>query len=213
MAKSKKSVAGGPILLATSNQGKFREMLECLDGSAREFGQAFLSLADLGLAADFEETGSTFAENALGKAKYYASRSGLATIAEDSGILVEALAGQLGVKTRRFGKGEHASDQEWVDYFLDIMGGFANKKAVFVCNAALVFKDGRAFVFEGRTEGVITAGLEAPIYGGLPLSSCFRPDGYDLVYAALLPEEKNHVSHRGKALRQISRQLVQNLKA
>ncbi len=192
------------ILVATSNQGKFREMGEVL----RDLPCKILSLTDVGIAADYEETGATFAENALGKARYYATKSGLTTIAEDSGILVEALKEQLGVKTRRWGKGENASDEEWIAHFLTVMSKFENedqRNACFVCCAALAMVDEKAkvveeFVFEGRTEGVITKALEAPIYAGLPLSSCFRPNGFAKVYAALDINEKNRVSHRGKAL-------------
>ena len=98
------------LLIATSNRGKFEE----IKGFFHKLPYRFLALGDLNIAADFEENGSTFRENALGKAHYYANKSGLMTTAEDSGIVVDALAGQLGVKTRRWGKGEKATDLEWV---------------------------------------------------------------------------------------------------
>ena len=117
-------------------------------------------------------------------------------------ILVDVLKGELGVKTRRWGKGEKASDQEWVDFFLERMKQFGDgeRTAGFICCAALVGPEGKRVVFEGRTEGIITPSLEAPIREGLALSSCFKPNGFDKVYAALSAEEKHGISHRGKAL-------------
>lgn len=190
------------LLIATSNAGKFREIGEIFE-SFSDSPFEILSLKDLALSADFEETGDTFEANALGKAQHYARLSGLLTLAEDSGILVDALAGELGVKTRRWGAGEAASDQEWIEYFLQKMGSVAADKrtARFVCCAALVDGAALAKTFRGETEGFITETLEAPIYGGLPLSSCFKPVGFDKVYSALELHQKNSISHRGKAIR------------
>lgn len=189
------------LLIATTNRGKYREMLEILGSLPYEF----LSLADLNLPGDCPENGANFADNALGKARYYQEKSGLPTIAEDSGIVIDALKGELGVKTRRWGKGEQASDEEWIEYFLEVMADVpeAGRTAAFVCAAAFIDANGREHLFEGKTEGSITQTLEAPIYGGLPLSSCFKPDGFDRVFSALPVEEKNRVSHRGKALRPV----------
>lgn len=191
------------LLIATSNLGKFREIGEIF-ASVHALPFEIVSLKDLSLPADFEEIGDTFEANALGKAGYYAGLSGLLTLAEDSGILVDALVGELGVKTRRWGAGENASDQEWVEYFLQKMNGVPSDKrtARFVCCAAVV--DGAqtlAQTFRGETEGFITEKLQAPIYGGLPLSSCFQPAGLDKVYSALGLNQKNSISHRGKAIR------------
>lgn len=189
------------VLIATSNQGKFREMMEVLGSLPFEF----LRLDDVGLAGDAPEDGKTFEENALMKAKYYAAVSGLVTIAEDSGILVDALVGELGIKTRRWGAGEKATDAEWVEYFLQRMTEVpdAERGARFVCCAAIIDGEGREHLFRGETLGVITRALEAPIYAGLPLSSCFKPDGCTKVYSALSVAEKNAVSHRGKAMQQV----------
>lgn len=163
-----------------------------------------VSLRDLVASGvmEFEEDGVTFAENALKKARFYAEKTGLMTLAEDSGILVEALKGELGVKTRRWGAGDKASDEEWVEYFLKRMEGEADRRAKFICCACLVDKDGENF-FEGETLGVITEKLMAPILKGLPLSSCFLANGCDKVYASLSHEAKNKISHRGKAMKQV----------
>ena len=191
------------LLIATSNDGKLREIQEILVGTVfAGMSCEILTLKELGLPADFEENGTTFRENALGKALYYAKKSGFPTLAEDSGILVDALSGELGVMTRRWGRGEHATDEEWIEHFLHVMEKFplSRRTARFVCCAALV-QDGLEYTFEGSTDGVITLSREAPIYPGLPLSSCFRPHGFEKVYCALTVEEKNIISHRGKAIR------------
>ncbi len=189
------------VLVATSNKGKFREMLEVLG----TLPYRFLRLDDVGLSGDCEENAETFEGNALLKAHYYASKSGLVTVAEDSGILVDALAGELGIKTRRWGAGEKATDEEWIEFFLKRMEDvpYQLRGAKFVCCSAIIDLEGNDYIFRGETPGRITQALEAPIYEGLPLSSCFKPEGFDKVYSALTIGEKNTISHRGKAMKQV----------
>lgn len=189
------------VLVATSNKGKFREMMEVLGDLPFEF----LRLDDLGLAGDCEENADTFEGNAVQKGRYYWKKCGLVTIAEDSGIMVDALDGELGVKTRRWGAGENASDEEWITFFLNRMADvpFQQRGARFVCCSAIIDEAGKEHLFRGETGGMITQKVEAPIYHGLPLSACFKPTGLDKVYSALAPEEKNTVSHRGKAMKQV----------
>ncbi len=172
-------------------------MQEFLDGLQIEI----LTLKDFPeIKEEPEESGETFEDNALIKAKFYFEKTGIPTISEDSGILVDALPGELGVKTRRWGAGAKASDQEWVEYFLKRMEEFQDEKrgAKFVSYVALV-SDDMEKIFNGECLGQITKTLEAPIKEGIPLSSCFRPNGYDRVYSALGLEEKMEVSHRGRA--------------
>lgn len=189
------------LVLASSNEGKIREILEVLHGLPLEI----TSSRELGLLNDVLEDGETYRENALKKANFYAAQTGLLTLAEDSGIVVDALAGELGVKTRRFGAGEKATDEEWIEYFLQALEDVADDKrtAQFICCAALKNEKGEVQFFEGVTKGVITRDLQAPLYAGLPISSCFIPQGFDTVYAALSVEQKNRVSHRGKAMRAV----------
>lgn len=186
------------LVIATSNPGKFREIMEVMHDVPCEV----VSSGELGLRNDLEEDGETYRENALKKVRHYQRQTGFLTLAEDSGIVVDALAGELGVKTRRWGAGESATDEEWIDYFLKRLEKVADaeRTARFVCCAALMDEQGDARFFVGETEGVITRALEAPLYKGLPISSCFRPHGFEKVYAALTVEEKNRVSHRGKAM-------------
>lgn len=188
------------LLIATQNQGKFREISECFEGSNFEL----VFLKDLGVSDEgFVEDGETFLENAYKKAKFFCDKTGLLTLAEDSGIIVEALAGELGVKTRRWGAGENASDEEWIEYFLKRMEGVALEKrgAKFICSACLIDKKiGVLEYFTGETEGTISEKLLADILPGLPLSSCFIPKGMNQSYAEISALEKNKISHRGKAI-------------
>jgi XTP/dITP diphosphohydrolase len=188
------------LLIATQNKGKFREISEVFEGADIEL----VSLADLGISTDgVVEDGETFSENAYKKAKFFYDKTGMLTLAEDSGIIVDALGGELGIKTRRWGLGENASDEEWVNYFLERMKEFPAEKrgAEFVCCACLIDEAGGILeYFKGETKGRISEKLLAPILPGLPLSSCFVPDGMNKAYAEISAAEKNKISHRGKAM-------------
>jgi len=186
------------ILIASKNSGKVEEisaLMSALDAN-------FYSLADLGIDEDFEELGKTFEENALGKARFFGERAGMLTVADDSGIFINALADELGLKTRRWGAGEQASDEEWLAYFMERMATEEDRRAKFVCAAALVSPEGEK-VFFSETPGLISREIEVPIKTGIPLSSVFKPVAYDRVYSALTQEEKNQLSHRGKAFSQL----------
>lgn len=195
------------ILVATHNSGKLREILEVVGDLPAEF----VSLKDVGITEDVEETGITHEENALLKAKFYNSKTGLPTIGEDSGIYVDAFPGDFGVYTRRW-KGLHAAgDDEWIRVFLEEIAKISPEKrtARFVCCAAYYLGDtAQPIMVRGETTGLITAELRAPLIPGIPISSCFIPDGYSQVYAALTVGEKNAVSHRGKALAELKQKIV-----
>lgn len=192
------------LLIATKNAGKFGEIREVLNGGLFEI----FSLRDFNLNDEVDETGETHEENAILKARYFFKKTGLPTLGEDSGVYIDAFPGELGVQTRRWGGLQEASDTEWIEYFLGKMEGVPekNRGAKFVCCAALIV-DKESYnnprVFSGETRGTITNGLKAPLVPGIPLSSCFRPDGFEKVYAALSIEEKNKISHRGKALKAV----------
>lgn len=186
------------ILIATGNAGKFKEISDILKGLKHEF----VSLGDLGIDSNFEEIGESFKGVALAKARHFNKLSGLPTAADDSGIFVEALAGELGLKTRRWGAGENATDNEWLDHFMKRMEVEKNRNAKFVCAAAYVNGDFEE-VFVEQTPGLITGEIEVEIKAGLPLSSVFKPLGYDRVYSALSEAEKNKISHRGRAFAKI----------
>ena len=197
------------LLIGTSNPGKYEEIMEVLG----ELPYKFVRPHDLGLTGDADENGETYEENALIKARHFFEQCGFLTLAEDSGIVVDALAGELGVKTRRWGAGGQASDEEWIKHFLMVMRDVPlNKRtARFVCCAAVLGVAGEPRFFRGETEGIITADLEAPMRPGIPLSSCFRPIGFDKVYASLSVAEKNTISHRGKAMKAVKGFLEERL--
>lgn len=155
----------------------------------------------LGISGSPVEDGDTYEANALIKARwFYEQSNGVPTLAGDSGIEIEALQGELGKHTRRWGAGPEATDEEWITYFLDRMSREHNKRAAFVCYLAYIDPEGNEHVFNGRCEGVITQTLEAAYLPGLPISACFKPDGYTSVFSALTIEQKNSTSHRGKAV-------------
>lgn len=187
--------------MGTANPGKIIEIREALAG----LPFAILTPEDFGINNSPHEEGDTFGDNALQKARFYYERSNhVPTLADDSGIIVEALADELGIHTRRWGAGPEATDAHWIVFFLDRMRGETNKRARFICTLCFVDEHGQEHFFEGTCDGSITDELEAEYLPGLPISACFRPDGYDRVYSALSVEEKNRISHRGKALKQFN---------
>jgi len=193
------------LLIATTNIGKFGEIEEVLKDLNLDLSH--LKNPDMAIMMhndNFEETGTTFEENAKLKALHYGNLTKLPTIGEDSGIIVDALEGQLGVKTRRWGAGENASDKKWIEYFMNTMKNVPEKSrsARFICCAAFLYQN-KITVFRGETEGIITPTLQAPIKPGIPLSSCFIPSGKTKVYASLNEKEKNQISHRGKAFHEM----------
>jgi XTP/dITP diphosphohydrolase len=188
------------LLLGTTNAGKIVEITGALD----HLPLTFLLPDSLGIRETPEETGETFAENALLKARFYHDRAKMPTLAEDSGLIVEALAGELGVKTRRWGAGERATDEEWITHFLKRMEKEENRRARFVCVTTVVDENGNAHSFEGICDGIITPTVESPYLPGLPIAGCFRPLESDRVYSALSVEEKNALSHRGRSLQKIA---------
>jgi XTP/dITP diphosphohydrolase len=192
-----------PFLIATGNVGKFAEIHAILG----DLPYAFKALTDLAVVEDgLEESGTTYEANARIKAQHYHGQvRDMWVLAEDSGIQIDALGDELGVKTRRWGAGADASDEAWLDHFMDRMAPVPpeERTARFLCAAVLLAPDGSEHVFYGESEGVITFSPEAPILSGLPLSSVFRVNGYDRVYAAMSKDEKAAVSHRGWAISKV----------
>ncbi len=197
------------MLIGTHNRGKFIEISDALSG----LGLQLLSPRDLNITADPEETGTTFAENAMLKVRHFHAHAGaVPTIADDSGIMIDALQGELGIHTRRWGAGPEASDREWIDHFLKRMETESNRRARFICNLAYIDLQGKTQLFEGMCEGIITRTLEAEYLPGLPISACFKPDGYEAVFSALTIEQKNSSSHRGKAVQTLRTFIMQSCK-
>ena len=184
------------IVIATHNPGKFREISEALSGLSYHF----TTPDKLGVREDIKETGETYEANSLLKAKYFAEKTKLPTIADDSGIVIDALKDELGVKTRRWGAGEKATDQEWLDYLLNRLKHEQNRTATFISVITLFDPEGEIHHFRGECRGVILETPQVPIEKGIPLSAAFLPDGSEKVFSAMSKEEKNRISHRGKAI-------------
>ena len=187
------------LLLATNNPSKVREISDNL----RDQNLTITSLLDLDKSKyppEPHEDGETFEDNARIKAEFWSRQTDLLTLADDSGILVEALPDELGVRTVRFGKGAEATDEEWLDYFLERMKDAKNRRAKFICVLALASPRDSTRFFRGEVKGEILNEIAAPILPRIPLSSVFLADGADQVFAAMSESEKARFSHRGKAL-------------
>ncbi|MCL2151340.1 MAG: RdgB/HAM1 family non-canonical purine NTP pyrophosphatase [Oscillospiraceae bacterium] len=185
------------FVLATNNLGKIKEMREILPG----LGIEFLTRADVGIDVEIEETGTTFKENALLKANAICALSGLPAIADDSGLMVDALGGAPGVYTSTFG-GEGLSSAERCGYLLKKLSGVRDRNAKFVCMIVCVFPDGGVITAQGECVGEIAD--EPRGWRGFGYDPVFIANGYSKTMAELSPEEKNAISHRGAALRSFS---------
>ena len=183
------------LVVATSNPGKFRELAEGL----RPLGFTLRSLLDFPHLTLPEERGVTFEDNALLKAAYTARHTRLPALADDSGLEVEALGGEPGVYSARYGGKK--TDKERNVLLLERMRGlpWEKRKAKFVAVLVLAFPDGHAELYRGEVEGYI---LEAPRgEGGFGYDPLFYLPEVGKTFAEMSPEEKAHHSHRGKALR------------
>jgi len=185
------------FVLATANPGKIKEMREILPG----YGIEFLTRKDVGVDVEIEETGTTFIENATLKARAICSLSGLPAIADDSGLMVDALDGAPGVYTSSFG-GEHLTAAQRCDYLLGKMRNTRQRGAKFVCVIVCAYPDGNILSSQGECRGQIAV---APMgSNGFGYDPVFIADGFNKTMAELSPEEKNSISHRGAALREFA---------
>jgi len=184
------------LVIATRNVGKTAEIRELL----ADFPVHIKSLEDFGPIPEVEENGHTFDENAYKKASFAARALGLPALADDSGLLVEALGGAPGVYSARYA-GENATDEQRYRKLLAEMKGKTNRKAAFECVLSIAVPAGPALTYEGRCNGEIAeepAGRHGfgydPIFYYPPLGKTF---------AQLTRDEKSHISHRGRALREL----------
>jgi len=185
------------LLVATNNPGKVREYEDLLVGLPLEVTFP----AQEGIALEVEESGATFEENARLKALAYARASGLLTLADDSGLEVDALGGAPGVRSARYA-GAGASDADRYQKLLDALVGVpeAQRTARFRCVVALAWPDGTVRTAEGRCEGQI--GLAPRGEHGFGYDPVFIVDGFGgQTMAELPPEVKNRISHRARAVK------------
>lgn len=182
------------LLIATHNQGKKKEYEALFAGLPVEL----VSLVDLGIAEAVEENGDTYAENAQLKARNYASKSGLLTLADDSGLEVDYLNGEPGVRSARYDGGK-GTDEDRYRLLLEKLEGVPEKQrtARFRCVIALAWPDGRTELVEGTIEGRITFTPQGRY--GFGYDPVFYVPEYGRTMADLPPEVKNRISHRARA--------------
>ena len=186
------------LLIATNNKGKAREFHELLDRIPFEL----VTLADVGITTQVEETGKTFEENARIKSRAYAAASGLVTLADDSGLEVEALGGEPGIKSARYA-GENASDSDRVNLLLSKLKGVPRDKrnARFKCVIAISTPTGEIAVTEGECRGLI--GFKPKGKNGFGYDPIFFFPDLGKTMAELPSEVKGQISHRARAACQV----------
>jgi XTP/dITP diphosphohydrolase len=186
------------VIAATHNKGKVREIREALKG----LGLRILPLSDFSDVPEIEEDGKSFTENALKKARFYSVYFGKLTLADDSGLEVDSLQGLPGIHSARY-SGEKASSQENNRKLLNAMEGipFSKRGARFKALIVMVSPDGRELIAEGSCRGRI--GFKEKGKRGFGYDPLFFLPKYGKTMAELSLDEKNKISHRGKALRKL----------
>jgi XTP/dITP diphosphohydrolase len=199
------------LLLATANQKKLVELQRILDLALGTRRINLIGLGDFEDYPDVPEIGLTFGENALIKAREGASRTGLPTVADDSGLAVDALNGMPGVFSARW-SGKHGDDRSNLELVLAQISDVPDEQrgGAFVCAAALVLPNGREHLVEGRQIGRILRNRRGE--GGFGYDPIFLGDGQDRTNAELSPSEKDEISHRGKAFRELSKVIAKELR-
>jgi len=184
------------LVIATRNKGKTLEIKELLKG----FPVEIKNLDDFGPIPHLEEDGDTFDENAYKKASFAARILGLPALADDSGLIVEALDGAPGIHSARYA-GEDATDEQKYLKLLDDMKGKSNRKAAFECVISVAVPAGPALTYEARCDGLIAT--EPAGSNGFGYDPVFFYAPLNKTFAQITREEKNRISHRGKALAEL----------
>ena len=184
------------LVIATRNPGKTSEIRDLL----KDFPVEIKNLDDFGPIPEVEEDGDTFDDNAYKKASFAAEVLGIPALADDSGLVVEALDGAPGVYSARYA-GENATDEQRCSRLLNELETETNRKAAFECVVSIAVPGGPALTYEGRCEGVIA---EQPAgENGFGYDPVFYYPPLKKTFAQLTREEKSRVSHRGRALGEI----------
>ncbi len=193
------------LVIATRNKGKTAEIRELLDG----YPIRIRNLDDFGPIPEIVEDGQTFEENAYKKASFAARILGYPALADDSGLCVEALNGAPGVLSARY-LGEHATDKERYTKLLEEMKGKSERRAAFECVVSVAVPTGQALTYPARCEGVIA---ETPSGdGGFGYDPIFFYPPLNKTFSEMNSDEKNSVSHRGKAFAEIRAEFDKILK-
>ena len=189
-----------PLVIATGNPGKITEIQELLAG----FPVETKSLDDFGPIPQVLEDGETFDENAYKKASFTAKILGIPALADDSGLVVEALGGAPGVLSARYA-GENATDEQRVAKLLNEMKGQTHRNAAFECVLSIAVPSGPALTYEARCEGLIAQ--QPSGQNGFGYDPIFFYPPLNKTFGQMTIAEKSQVSHRGKALNKIKQEL------
>ncbi len=186
------------LIFATHNNNKVKEVAQILPSYL-----SMKSLTDIGFFDEIEETGKTFEENALLKAKTIFEKTGKNIFADDSGLVIEALNGAPGVYSARYaGTGK---DEDNIAKALKELDGKTNRKAYFISIFCLIL-NGKEYFFEGRIDGTISTEILGE--NGFGYDPIFIPDGFSKSFAQMSAEEKNAISHRAKAVEKLNNFLI-----
>lgn len=193
------------FVLASKNRHKLQEMSEILG----KYGISLRLQSEMHVDVDVEETGLTFAENALLKAEAVMRATGLPAIADDSGLVVDALGGAPGIYSARYGGDRCRDDRERYRLLLEAMEGVPAeyRTARFMCVIAVAYPDGRRILAEGKCEGVITFAPEGD--GGFGYDPVFYVPGEGCTFSTMPNTRKNEISHRANALRALKEKITE----
>lgn len=190
------------LILASNNAKKLKELKAIL----ADMDVEILSQREAGCDFEVDETGTTFDANAYLKAKAVFDATGEITVADDSGLMVDALGGEPGVYSARYAPGGHdASDKDRYEYLLKKLDGVSDRRAKFVTSICCLMPDGHEIRTNGECHGVILTRPHGE--GGFGYDPVFMPDGYDESMAVLGTEIKNQISHRARALAKFKTEL------
>lgn len=183
------------LVFATNNVHKLEELRQIVGGRYK-----ILSLSDIGCKEDIPETGDTFEENARIKARYVKEKYGYDCFADDSGLVVDTLGGEPGVHSARYAPGTDHNGAANTRHLLENLKNIVDRSA-HLSTVIVLIHNGSEQVFDGSVYGKI---IDAPRgTGGFGYDPVFVPEGYDLTFAEMSPEEKNHISHRGIATQKL----------
>jgi XTP/dITP diphosphohydrolase len=182
------------LVFATNNKNKIKEIKTLLSSSIE-----LLSLENINCLEEIPETSDTIAGNALQKAKYVAEKYGYNCFSDDTGLEIESLNGEPGIYSARYA-GEQKSAKDNMDKVLKGVEGNKDRKAHFKTIIALII-DGKEMLFEGVSNGEITKTKSGN--DGFGYDPIFQPEGYAITFSEMSLEEKNKISHRGKAVRKL----------
>jgi XTP/dITP diphosphohydrolase len=200
------------LLLATHNKAKLGELTLGIAPLTHD-GIIPVSLRDVSISEDPEETGATFGDNAVIKAKYYAGRTGLPTIADDGGLTIDVLQGEPGVHSKRW-LGRDAQDLELIEYTLKRLRGVPDKNRTASLQTTLCYfnpKTGALFTETGKISGSIARKSSSNPRAGYPYRALFIVDAYGKYYDELSPQEHAQINHRLQALSRLVKKIKTDL--